>query len=140
MCEAFVAQCSPPGLCGQVRRANPCEEVPTVPKARRCLQWCIALSLVLVAGVSALALDADDWEWNELVGYAIVSVTRHSGEFTGSEAGKRIVLDNGWVFEFTRYRYYYAYYPRVVVFVKVDDTALGPEYRLLINTELFDAR
>ena len=123
-----------------MRRANPSEEVPIVLKAMRCLQLCVALLIVLVASISALALDADDWDWNDLVGYAIAGVTKYSGTFTGCEPGKRIVLDNGWVFEFTRYKYYYAYYPRVVVFVRVGDTALGPDYRLLINAELFDAR
>ena len=112
--------------------------VRRVRRANLCLA--LALALMLLAGGVALAMDADDWEWHDLVGYAVVGISRYSGEFTGSQSGKVIVLDNGWVFEFTRFRYHYAYNPQVVVFVKVDPATFGPKYRLLIDSELFDAR
>jgi hypothetical protein len=65
---------------------------------------------------NAGAIDAG--QFDELVGYTVAICTHAAGELEGADFDKLIKLDNGMVFEFHSYSYFYAYHPDVVVFQK----------------------
>ena len=77
---------------------------------------------VLLVAVTALCIGTakaiDASQFNELLGYTIVACTNASGEVEGADFDKLIKLDNGMVFEFETYDYFYAYRPDVVVLAK----------------------
>jgi hypothetical protein len=62
------------------------------------------------------AIDAD--QFDELVGYTVVTCTHVTGELEGADFDKPVKLDNGMVFEFHTYSYFYYYRPSVVLFAK----------------------
>jgi hypothetical protein len=64
----------------------------------------------------ARAIDAS--QFDELVGYTVVACTHAAGELEGADFDKLIKLDNGMIFEFQTYSYFYAYRPDVVIFSK----------------------
>ena len=64
----------------------------------------------------AKAIDAG--EFDDLVGYTVVACTHAAGELEGADFDKLVKLDNGMIFEFQTYSYFYAYRPDVVVFGK----------------------
>jgi hypothetical protein len=64
----------------------------------------------------AEAVDASNLR--ELLGYTVVACTNAAGELEGADFDKLVKLDNGMVFEFHTYSYFYAYRPDVVVFSK----------------------
>jgi hypothetical protein len=72
--------------------------------------------IVLSCAPLVKAVDADDFD--ELLGYTVVACTHASGELEGADFDKVVKLDNGMVFEFQSYSYFYAYRPAVVVFAK----------------------
>lgn len=104
----------------------------------------IALLLIisLACATVARALDADDFE--DLVGYTVVACTHATGEMEGVDFDKVVKLDNGMVFEFQTYSYFYAYRPEVVVFASSlqHDGKSVTFYKLLIGEEdeVFDVR
>jgi len=78
-----------------------------------------AVLLIIVAGLcmtKAKAIDAS--QFGELMGYTVVACTNGTGEIEGADFDKLIKLDNGMIFEFETYSYFYAYHPDVVVFAK----------------------
>jgi hypothetical protein len=62
------------------------------------------------------AIDAS--QFNELMGYTVVACTNATGELEGADFDKIVKLDDGMIFEFRTYSYFYAYHPDVVVFAK----------------------
>ena len=64
----------------------------------------------------ARAIDASSLR--ELVGYTVVECTNAKGELEGADYDKLVKLDNGMIFEFHTYSYFYAYRPDVVIFSK----------------------
>jgi hypothetical protein len=95
--------------------------------------------LVMVSGLClsrATAIDAS--RFHELVGYTVLTCTNAAGEVEGADFDKLIKLDNGMVFEFETYDYFYAYHPDVVVFAKTVQTSQGKSvtlYKLVIEDE-----
>ncbi len=60
------------------------------------------------------AIEASNF--SELVGYTVVACTNATGELEGADFDKLVKLDNGMIFEFHTYSYFYAYHPDVVIF------------------------
>ena len=82
------------------------------------------------------ALDASTL--GELKGYTIVAVTNTTGEFEGADFDKVVKLDNGMLFEFHQYDYFYENRSDVIVFAKVLTLPTGQkftDYRLIISDE-----
>lgn len=67
----------------------------------------------------------------------MLACTNASGELEGADFDKIVKLDNGMIFEFHTYSYFYAYHPDVVVFAK--SVQYGGKsvivYKLLIEDE-----
>lgn len=95
----------------------------------------VAVAVLLFASVMARAIDAS--ELSALLGYTVVACTNASGELEGADFDKLVKLDNGMVFEFQTYSYFYAYRPDVVVFAKnVESQGRSLTiYRLVIGDE-----
>ena len=55
---------------------------------------------------------------SELVGYTVVATSNVVGDFEGADFDKPVKLDNGMIFEFHTYSYFYEYRPDVIVFAK----------------------
>ena len=83
-------------------------------KAKRML-FLLGMTVGLCIG-GANAIDASDLR--QLLGYSVVACTNATGEVEGADFDKLIKLDNGMVYEFETYDYFYAYRPDVVVFAK----------------------
>jgi hypothetical protein len=99
--------------------------------------------LVLAIGLSPLCHAISASELGSLVGYTVVASTNASGELEGADFDKLVKLDNGMVFEFQTYDYFYAYRPDVIVFAKTIALPTGKSftsYRLIIEDEdeIFD--
>ncbi len=81
------------------------------------------------------AINASDF--HEVLGYTVLACTNASGELEGADFDKIVKLDNGMIFEFHTYSYFYAYHPDVVVFAK--SVQYGGKsvivYKLLIEDE-----
>lgn len=72
------------------------------------------------------------------VGYTIVASTSASGELEGADFDKLVKLDNGMIFEFQTYNYFYVYHPDVIVFTKNITSPSGKsstDYKLIIEDE-----
>jgi hypothetical protein len=103
----------------------------------------LASLLVLVMLFSiplARAIDAD--QFDELEGYTVIACTHAAGELEGADFDKLVKLDNGMIFEFQTYSYFYDYRPAVVVFgrtLQYQGKSLTL-YKLLIGDEdeIFD--
>jgi len=52
----------------------------------------------------------------ELDGYTQITTSYVTGVFEGADYGKLVKLDNGMIFEFNQYGYFYAYHPKVAVY------------------------
>jgi hypothetical protein len=102
--------------------------------------------IVLATGLIALsqpckAIDASSL--GELQGYTIVAATHSTGELEGADFDKLVKLDNGMIFEFQSYDYFYEYRPDVIVFAKSTVLLSGKaftSYKLVIadEDEVFD--
>jgi hypothetical protein len=94
-----------------------------------------AFLLSIVVTSRAVAIDASQFE--ELEGYTVLRVTHASGEVEGADFDKLIKLDNGMIFEFHTYSYFYAYRPYVAIFSKevVYQGKSVTLYKLLIGDE-----
>jgi hypothetical protein len=94
------------------------------------------LTLVLLLSVPlAKPIDAD--QFDELEGYTVIACTHAAGELEGADFDKLVKLDNGMVFEFQTYSYFYDFRPAVVVFgktVQYQGKSLTL-YKLLIGDE-----
>ena len=90
---------------------------------------------VLFACTSAGAIDASNFR--ELVGYTVVECTNAAGELEGADYDKLVKLDNGMIFEFHTYSYFYAYRPDVVIFSKPGPVPeqVDHSYKLIIEDE-----
>ena len=75
----------------------------------------LAITIALCTS-NASAIDAS--EFDELVGYTVVACTHAAGELEGVDFDKLVKLDNGMIFEFHTYSYFYSYHPDVVIFSK----------------------
>lgn len=103
------------------------------------------LLLILMASMFCFvgkvkAIDASDFD--DLVGYTVIMCTHASGELEGVDFDKVVKMDNGIVFEFHDYSYFYAYRPEVVIFSK-DVAYQGKSitlYKVIIEDEdeIFD--
>lgn len=99
--------------------------------------------LALVASVSLAwfspqchAIDASTL--GQLEGYTIVAVTNTTGDFEGADFDKVVKLDNGMIFEFHEYDYFYESRPDVIVFAKALTLPTGTtitDYKLVISDE-----
>lgn len=101
----------------------------------------LVLGLVICVCVPKLqAIDAGQFE--ELLGYTVLACTNASGELEGADYDKVVKLDNGMIFEFHTYSYFYDYSPDVVVFAKPVEVGGRSVtlYKLLIADEddIFD--
>jgi hypothetical protein len=99
--------------------------------------------VVLAIGLSPLCQAVSASDLSGLVGYTVVASTNASGELEGADYDKIVKLDNGMVFEFQTYDYFYAYRPDVIVFSKSVSLASGKpfaDYKLIIEdeAEVFD--
>lgn len=83
----------------------------------------------------AVAINAD--QFDELLGYTVAACTHAAGMLEGADFDKLVKLDNGMVFEFHTYSYFYAYRPDVVVFEKTVQYQGKPLtlYKLVIGDE-----
>jgi len=75
------------------------------------LTFCLLFSVQI-----ARAIDAN--QFDELLGYTVVACTNATGDLEGADFDKPVKLDNGMVFEFQTYSYFYSYHPDIVVFAK----------------------
>jgi hypothetical protein len=95
----------------------------------------LVMLAVLCLTNRAGALDAGDFD--DLQGYTVLKCTHATGTIEGADFDKLIKLDNGMIFEFHSYSYFYAYHPDVVVFAK--DTVFQNKsftlYKLVIGDE-----
>jgi hypothetical protein len=71
---------------------------------------------ILFAVPLTRAIDAD--QFDELEGYTVMACTHATGELQGADFDKLVKLDNGMIFDFQTYSYFYDYRPAVVVFAK----------------------
>ena len=94
-----------------------------------------AIVLALLSAPRASAVDASTF--NELLGYTVAACTNAAGELEGADFDKLVKLDNGMIFEFHTYDYFYAYRPEVVVLTKTVhlDTKTVTLYKLIIGDE-----
>jgi hypothetical protein len=95
----------------------------------------IFVSLALLPS-SSYGLDASNL--GQLVGYTIVASTNTTGNFEGADFDKVVKLDNGMIFEFHEYDYFYEYRPDVIVFAKAITLPSGrtfTDYKLVISDE-----
>jgi len=93
---------------------------------------------VLAIGLSSLCHGISASNLGGLVGYTVVASTNASGELEGADFDKLVKLDNGMVFEFQTYDYFYAYRPNVIVFAKTFTLSSGKsftDYKLIIEDE-----
>jgi len=67
----------------------------------------ILAALVLAVGLSPLCHAISASELGGLVGYTVVASTNASGELEGADYDKVVKLDNGMIFEFQTYDYFY---------------------------------
>jgi len=91
--------------------------------------------VVLFCVPRAAAVDVSNF--GELVGYTVVACTNATGELEGVDFDQLVKLDNGMIFEFHTYSYFYAYSPDVVIFSKTVQYQ-GKSvtlYKLLIDDE-----
>jgi len=96
----------------------------------------VLLALVIGSGPLCRAVDASTLA--DLKGYTIVAATNVTGDFDGADSGKVVKLDNGMIFEFQSYDYFYEYSPDVIVFAKSVVLPSGRpvvDYRLVISDE-----
>lgn len=99
----------------------------------------LAIGLMLCATTTS-AVDVSNFD--DLVGYTVVAATHAVGEVEGADYDKPIKLDNGMIFEFQTYSYFYEYRPVVAILSK--ETQYGDKsvtlYKLLIadEDEVFD--
>jgi hypothetical protein len=103
----------------------------------------ILVVLVLAIGLSPLCYAIDTSTLGELVGYTVVASTNATGELEGADFDKLVKLDNGMIFEFQSYDYFYEYSPDVIVFAKTLTLPSGKpftSYKLVIadEDEVFD--
>jgi len=94
--------------------------------------------LVVAIALSPLCHAISASDLRGLVGYTVVASTNASGELEGVDYDKLVKLDNGMVFEFQTYDYFYAYRPDVVVFAKTVTLPTGKSftaYKLIIEDE-----
>jgi hypothetical protein len=91
----------------------------------------------------------DMGQFDEVKGYTVMDVTHAVGRFDGADYDKLIELDNGMIFRFSEYKYYYAYKPSVVVFGRIysldevkkyvpSATSGLTSYKLLIDDDFYD--
>jgi len=98
----------------------------------------ILAALVVVIGFSPLCYGIDAATLSELEGYTIVASTNATGELEGADIGKLVKLNNGMIFEFQSYDYFYEYQPEVIVFAKALTLPTGKaiiDYKLVISDE-----
>lgn len=94
--------------------------------------------LFLAIGLSPLCHAISASDLGSLMGYTIVASTNAAGELDGADYDKVVKLDNGMVFEFQTYDYFYAYRPDVIVFAKTFALPSGKsftDYKLIIEDE-----
>jgi hypothetical protein len=94
--------------------------------------------LFLALGLSSLCYAISSTHLGHLVGYTIVASTNASGELEGADFDKVVKLENGMVFEFQTYDYFYAYHPDVIVLGKTYTLNSGKsftDYKLIIEDE-----
>lgn len=91
--------------------------------------------VLLAFTLRAFAIDAS--QFDELVGYTVIECTHAAGELEGVDFDKPVKLDNGMIFEFHTYSYFYAYRPDVVIFAKRVEVGSKSVtlYKLLIEDE-----
>ena len=98
----------------------------------------VILLLLMLIGLSAPEMNAiDAGQFDALMGYTVVACTHATGEVEGADFDKLIKLDNGMVFEFETYDYFYAYHPQVAVLSKTVQFQGKPltVYKLIIGDE-----
>jgi hypothetical protein len=92
--------------------------------------------------IQSVAGALDTSEFDNLVGYTVVACTHAAGEMEGADFDKLVKLDNGMIFEFHSYSYFYAYRPDVAVLEKSVDYQgkTVSLYKLVIGdeNEVFD--
>ncbi len=95
--------------------------------------WWILLVLLCTPMASAIGVG----DFDELLGYTVIACTHASGELEGADFDKLVKLDNGMIFEFRTYSYFYEYDPDVVVFAKTVEynRKTVTLYKLLIGDE-----
>jgi hypothetical protein len=77
-------------------------------------------------------------EMSSLIGYTVLTSTNASGELEGADYDKLVKLDNGMIFEFKTYDYFYSYHPDVIVFAKtiaLPNDKNFTSYKLVIEDE-----
>ena len=97
---------------------------------------CVAFFGLALLPLSSYGLDASNL--SQLVGYTIVAATNTTGEFDGADYDKVVKLDNGMIFEFHEYDYFYEYRPDVIIFAKTVTLSSGrtfTDYKLVISDE-----
>jgi hypothetical protein len=98
----------------------------------------ILVVMALAIGLSPLCYAIDASTLGELVGYTVVASTNASGTLEGADFDKLVKLDNGMIFEFQSYDYFYEYHPDVIVFAKTMTPPSGKSftsYKLVIGDE-----
>lgn len=142
----YMCQCTFWQLSNKQQRALPPKGEEVTMKSKSLYIFYISI-LIICIGSNAFAFDASDFDG--VKGYTVVDVTHASGTFEGADYDKLIELDNGMVFRFSEYKYFYAYRPYVVVFGKYYDlnevkqfypeaTTSFTSYKLLINDNFYD--
>jgi hypothetical protein len=99
--------------------------------------------LFSVAMLTTIAHAIEPSELAQLVGYTIIDSSSVTGDFEGADFDKVVKLDNGMIFEFQSYDYFYAFRPEVVIFAKKVTLSTGKDfinYKLVIEDgdEVYD--
>lgn len=94
--------------------------------------------LLLVAGVLPRGQAVEVSQLSELLGYTMIADTNAVGELNGVDFGTVVKMDNGMIFEFQTYDYFYEVRPEVAVFAKSITLPSGKnfnDYKVLIEDE-----
>lgn len=105
--------------------------------------------LILIATFHLSAVAMDDYDQQQLMGYALIAESSVVGDFEGADFDKLVELDNGMIFRFTSYHYHYSYRPSAYVYayhasvdevrkVVPDATSDLTVYKLVIDDDLYD--
>lgn len=89
------------------------------------------MCMLLSTTTHASSLDFDD-----LLGFTLVKLTRVDGDFEGCDYDKTIKMMNGWMLNCSSYHYHYAYSPEVAIFTK--DIGRGYLVKMVVDDDIYD--
>ncbi|EAN5727961.1 hypothetical protein B5O31_14680 [Salmonella enterica] len=92
--------------------------------------------LLLFTTFHSFAMGEDIFDYENLIGYTVIAVSKIDGNFDGCDYRKPIVLENDMVLRCSSFGIGYAYAPVVVVFSK--DMGKGYSIKTIIDNKVYD--